>query len=643
MSRTPRRSLDVGHRWWWATAAVLALVVALGYRHSLGLGLLADDLVLLSQARDRALHLGLLGVDREWVFHRPLVQLVWSAVARVADAQPAPYHAVSLLVHWLNCLLVVALVRQLAPAGRGLAVGAGLLFALLPLHVEAVAWPASLYDLFATLFYLLALLVMLLFWRRRRTWHLGLALLAYQLCLWSKEIAFTWPLAALLLAATVPARPRWRVVGLSLAPFAALLALNLTQRLVAWGDLGGYRDAPRDVERFLWDTLASALAGMLVPLNSLLWPDPILQLWWLAAAALVLAGLLTMREPRLFVFSLAWIVVTVLPALNLLPLGPGLEGSRLLYLPAVGASIALATLVDAVASAAEKADPRRRRDVSFAALTLLLVLVYLAALEVNFRPWQAASRIVTSLPAELHELVSAFAPGSTLEVTGMPRVYRGAQVFNLGFDHAFVQRYGSWFDLRLATTPHAPVTAPDGDRFWLTLAEDVALATWRPSELRAVLAPENDVGATGTVVAVVAATDCHAWNAWTVLGAAYSCAPQRGLLVRPTDRDAGLISPGFDVPAHQWLRVAVDMAAAGPEHGAANGNSLQLYWHTPENWFDESRSQRIPLVPPPTLRRYLVFVPPDESAAAPNQIRIDPTDGNGPMRIERVEIRSLAP
>ncbi len=623
MTTADRLRRALRHRWWWAVALGLAVVVVLGYRHALGLGLLADDLVLVTQARTRHLGLSLLAVDREWVFYRPLVQLVWSAVDRLAGDLAWPYHVLSLVVHWLNCLLVVALVRRLAPAERAVAVGAGLLFALLPLQVEAVAWASSLYDLFATLFYLLALLLLLAFWRERRVWPFAMALLIYQLCLWSKETAFTWPLAAVVVAAAMPQRPRWRTVGLSLLPFAGLLALGLTQRLVAWGDLGGYRDAPRDFERFVWDKLASAFASLLVPLNRQLWPDPAIQLWWLAAAGLVLVGLLTLRLRRLFAFSMAWILVTVVPVLNLLPLGSGLENARLMYLPAVGASVGLAVLVDAVAGAVETAMPRLRRAVTFTVLLLTLSAVYLIALDTHFQPWQVASRTVADLPGQLHRLVSGFAPGSRLEVAGLPRVYRGAQVLNLGFDHAYLQRYGSWFDLALLAEPGELTATAAGDHFWLTVTEDADQATWHATDLLAVVEPRADVGATGAVVATWGPDDCDAWSDWTVLGAESRCSPGQGLRVQPADSDAGLVSPSFDVPAGHWLRVAVDVA---PEAPASDNASLQLYWHAPENWFDESRSRRLPLAGGTAPHRYLVFVPPESATASPNQIRVDPTD-----------------
>jgi hypothetical protein len=630
----------VSRRWWWAVAAGLAVLVALGYHHALGLQFLADDLVLVTQAQGRRLDLSLLAVDRTWVFYRPLVLLVWALLERMAPGRVLPYHVLGLVLHWLNSCLVVALAWRLEPTGRRVAIGAGLIFALLPLQVEAVAWPSCLYDLFAALFYLLALLLLLRFWRERRARVFVVALVTYQLCLWSKELAFTWPLAALLVAATVRERPRWRTVAASLVPFAGLLAVGLAQRLLAWGDLGGYRAASRDYGGFFWDRLANAVASLLVPINRLLWPDPAIQLWWLVVAGLVLVGLVSLRRRRLFGFALAWVLVTVVPVLNLLPLGTGLESARLLYLPAVGAAIGLAALVDAVAGAIEAAVPRPRRSVAFPALLVALALVYLVALDLNFQPWRVASRVAGDLPGQLHRLVDRFAPGATLETVGLPRVYRGAQVFNLGFDHAFRQRYGSWFDLRQLEAPAEQAAPADGDVFQVTLAEDAARASWHVAELRGMVRPSTDAGATGTVIAAAGTADCTAWAAWTVLGAQSSCVPGQGLLVQPGGADPGLVSPALDVAPDHWLRVAVDLAPVG---AGADGGELQVFWHSPQDWFAEDRSQRIRLAAGPDTRRYLLFVPPGGAAGATNQVRVDPIDRATPVRLERVEVRAIAP
>lgn len=74
---------------------------------------------------------------------------------RLWGLEPAGYHAVNVLLHLANCLLVWILMVRLDLKGSW-AVAA--VFAVHPLHVDSVAWIIERKDLLSALFYVAAML-----------------------------------------------------------------------------------------------------------------------------------------------------------------------------------------------------------------------------------------------------------------------------------------------------------------------------------------------------------------------------------------------------------------------------------------------------------------------------------------------------
>ncbi|MFQ5441159.1 MAG: tetratricopeptide repeat protein [Thermodesulfobacteriota bacterium] len=112
-----------------------------------------------------------LGADSN--YYRPFVHLVLMAEYHLFGLSAWAYHLTNAVVHSANTVLVFLIALHLlgekeyepqggrapAPYGRArlIALGAGLIFASHPVHVEAVAWAAVVADLFLTLFYFLSL------------------------------------------------------------------------------------------------------------------------------------------------------------------------------------------------------------------------------------------------------------------------------------------------------------------------------------------------------------------------------------------------------------------------------------------------------------------------------------------------------
>jgi protein O-mannosyl-transferase len=163
--------------------------------------------------------------------YRPLSMFTFALNYAVHAYRPAGYHVVNLLLHAAACLLVWLLARRLVPE-PAVAAWAAVLFAVHPIHVEAVAGVVGRAELLATVLLLGGLLVLL---PRDGAAGLGRAVLAiplFLLALLAKETAVCYPAVALLaLYMTQHATPRrwrwWALHGVCLlVPLLAYLPLR---------------------------------------------------------------------------------------------------------------------------------------------------------------------------------------------------------------------------------------------------------------------------------------------------------------------------------------------------------------------------------------------------------------------------------
>jgi hypothetical protein len=155
---------------------------------------------------------------------------------------PLGYHLVNLAIHLLSGLVVFALVRRLlllahGPGGvddtvrdraEGAALAGALIFALHPIQTQAVTYVVQRIASLATLFYATAMLLYVVARTAarpgRRLAALVAALVSAGAAMFTKEIAFTLPLAILLLELVFfEASPRRRLA--ILLPLLGMLAL----------------------------------------------------------------------------------------------------------------------------------------------------------------------------------------------------------------------------------------------------------------------------------------------------------------------------------------------------------------------------------------------------------------------------------
>jgi tetratricopeptide (TPR) repeat protein len=286
-----------------------------------------------------------------WVSHQLDVTLF--------GLHPAGHHAVSLLLHVANALL---LLRFLSSATGSLlpSAAAAALFALHPLAVESVAWAADRKNVLSTLFLFLGLNAYLALVRRPALSRHAALLLLFALGLASKGMLVTVPLLLLLLdlwplgrLAGGAGRPAPARVLLEKLPLAALTAAGAALTLWAQSTF-----AMESVASFPPDQrIANAVYSLALYLRKAAWPLDLayfyphphrgILAWQTLLAAAVVAGLSLAawrwrrRAPAALIGWL-WYLVACLPILGLVQVGLQGAADRYTYVPLVGIFFAAA-------------------------------------------------------------------------------------------------------------------------------------------------------------------------------------------------------------------------------------------------------------------------------------------------------------
>jgi len=218
MSTPTARSSRFGILLAWPDAlALLALAIVLAYRHTLDVPFTLDDF---SSIQENALIYRWQGFGALMRF-APLRVLVYATFAlnyRLGHFDPAGYHLVNLAIHFLAGAAVYAFARGLMRTPRlagalsptatlALPLVAALLFVIHPLQTQAVTYIVQRLASMVAMFYIAALACYLQArlagsTRARVAWGTACAVL-FLLALFSKENAATFPLAVLLIEATL--------------------------------------------------------------------------------------------------------------------------------------------------------------------------------------------------------------------------------------------------------------------------------------------------------------------------------------------------------------------------------------------------------------------------------------------------------
>jgi tetratricopeptide (TPR) repeat protein len=369
-----------------APALIVVLACLVAYANAFWDGFVYDDISQILRnpwIRDWA-YTGNIFSNNVWAFagrtsnyYRPLYHFIYLVTNQVFGLQAWAFHLVNVVLHVAASLLVLAATRRLlddeaSPASPGLRrvpLVAALIFAVHPIHTEAVTYVAGAADLS---FSLLCLLSFLLYLRSTRPLDPSavLSALAFFLAALCKETALTLPVLLVFLDVTRARARGERLLSqralLRWSPYVVAGSAYLVLRLRVLGAMtpvaGGIEQGPAWLAANALQLLGRYLAELVVPIGldfyhivhpapSLLAPGVLLGL--VGAVALIGLALEGFRRGNAaLVAASLFIVLPLLPAFYVPALSHGLKNAfaeRYLYLPSYGAAL-LAALALAWAS-----------------------------------------------------------------------------------------------------------------------------------------------------------------------------------------------------------------------------------------------------------------------------------------------------
>ena len=293
--------------------------------------------------------------DQDDFLYRPVFLLTFYLGHQLFGDAPVAYHALNLALHTLNAIMVFFLVLRLSSSDRRWpALFAALVFVIHPVHAESVSWIAGITDPLVTLFLLGSFLVYLDHESKPHPARLTISLLLFMLALLSKETAVMLPFILIAYALAYGKNLREARWLRNIGAFIAVLILYFIARKLALGTTIALSEFSLSGFFHLFEFTVEYFKLLIVP-----WPinyyyavpaDGLLQLWGGVVVLGLIGGLSALLlkgklDNKVILFSMAWIILTLLPSLSLAFHKEPNFSIRFLYLPSVGVALMLPTLI----------------------------------------------------------------------------------------------------------------------------------------------------------------------------------------------------------------------------------------------------------------------------------------------------------
>lgn len=338
-------------------------------------------------------------------YYRPVVSSTYAIDYAVWGLKPFGFHLTNVIIHVINSLLFFKLLLMIffnesvkiqKPKLYGV-IFAGLIFAVHPIHTEAVAWVSGRTDSLSFTFFAASFIYYLKYSADRKTINIFFILFFFLLSLLAKEMAISLPVIIVLYDIAVNRGIKWQLIKKRLWIYISLGALAVIYLFLRWLIL---KDIPqRDTYFYFYgkDTLTIVYTMLqTLPVYFRLLAAPVSLLYHynvylpyqnsIASAEvigalifvviLIAAAVIIYKKYPLISFSILFVFVTLIPVMNIVPT-MNFMAERFLYIPSAAFSITLAVLFIAFYS-------NKSKRILISALSVLTVFYCYLTYERNF-------------------------------------------------------------------------------------------------------------------------------------------------------------------------------------------------------------------------------------------------------------------
>lgn len=309
-------------------------------------------------------------------YYRPVVSASYAIDCAVWDLKPFGFHLTNILLHIINSLLVFKFLIYMFEEKKGdssnsvsyiAAIGA-LVFAVHPIHTEAVSWVSGRTDSLSFTFFIASFIYYLKFSKctvsSKKKLFFALVCVYYVLSLLSKEMAITLPVVIVLYDLVVP-KLSWNSLKGKMQVYFAMAAISVMYLVLRWVIM---KDVPeretyyyffsKDIKTTfltMFQTIPLYLKLLVLPvgliyhyngylpyINSFLGTGVIIA--FVVTSFLVLLCVYLFKKHSLISFSILFFFVTLMPVMNIIPT-MNFMAERFLYIPSISIILILVYLV----------------------------------------------------------------------------------------------------------------------------------------------------------------------------------------------------------------------------------------------------------------------------------------------------------